>query len=150
MINKKIKYSFLILICTVFIAIIFFVPIKESKVKTKNVKNYKFAINVQQWCWNYPNSRGSYKSFIRLSQIVDGYALFLGEGYKIAIPLSQLKQDLKQGQTLGKTVNFIGGAGKISMKNISGFKVDVELFHVISGEQFTRAERRLDGSNCRR
>jgi hypothetical protein len=150
MIIKRIKYIFLALICIALIAIDFLVPIKESKENVMNVKNYKFAINVQQWCWSHPNSRGSYKSFIRLSQLIDGYALFLGEGYKIAIPLNQLKQDIKQGQTLGKTADYIGGAGKISMTNISGFKTEVELFHIISRKQFNKAKTRLDGSNCKR
>lgn len=105
------------------------------------LKSYSFAIDTEAWCKDRGNGYTSPAAYSRLSQIVDGYAIFDGQ-VMLAIPANQIGSKLKEGMRLDSAARYIGISEKLEFEKQNGFKVTVELYDVINRSQYNSSERK--------
>lgn len=108
-------------------------------------RSYEVAAETETWCWKYPDSWGRYAAVIRLTQLLDDYALYSGRGYKIMLPRAQIDGELFPGKSLAASAKYIGYVQDVSLQDQRGFEVVYGLWDVIGKEDFKKSPKKKGG-----
>lgn len=129
------------------ITLFFLTSCTESDNETSR-NSYEHAIDLSGWCFHYPGLSGKYAYQMKLTQIFEGYAVFMSEKFTFLIPRDHFSFDLRHGRSLGNSAKYVGYVKKLHLKDDRGFDMTAFLYHVISAEEFRNTNEKLGTGKC--